>query len=152
MSAKFRNCRRNLAAALDQAAEELPSLSSSSPNIVSSFHNYSLSRTSQDDMNEDFKCCTRPGKLQDLCEFLTLQSLDDLVAKLEFENELNCVYSSPLRSKNPDQGENSAGCWVHNSKEEYSFLLDMVLEIEQDIDFTADCDVSFLELNLHLSP
>lgn len=95
--------------------------------------------------------------------FSDTQSLDDLVAKLEFENELNRVYSRSSLSKNPDQGENtesansdmdegSTGHWVLDSKEEYSFLLDIVLEIERDNDFTADCDVSSLELDLHLSP
>lgn len=43
MSSKLRNCRRSLAAALDQAAEEVSDLSSSSPN------NCSLITTSQDD-------------------------------------------------------------------------------------------------------
>lgn len=45
MSTKLRKCRRGLAAALDQAAEED---SSSSSNSVSS-HNYSLVRISQND-------------------------------------------------------------------------------------------------------
>ncbi len=85
------------------------------------------------------------------------------MAKLEFENELNRVYSRFLQSKSQDHGKNtesvnsdvdegSTGRWVHDSKEEYSFLLDMVLEIERDNDFTADCDVSALERDLQLSP
>ncbi|KAF4107321.1 hypothetical protein G5714_011685 [Onychostoma macrolepis] len=158
MSSKFRNCRRSLTAALDQAAEEVPNLSSSS-----SPNNCSQIRTSQHVMNEDFQCCTPSAKLQDLCGLLDVQTLEDLVAKLEFENELNRVYSRFLQSKNQDRGKNtesvnseveegSTGCWVHDSKEEYSFLLDMILEIERDNDFTADCDVSALERDLQLSP
>lgn len=84
------------------------------------------------------------------------------MAKLEFENELNRVYSRFLQSQNQEHGENtesvnsdveegSAGRWVHDSKEEYSFLLDVILEIERDNDFTADCDVSALERDLQLS-
>lgn len=82
------------------------------------------------------------------------------MAKLEFENELNRVY---CRSKSQDHGKNtesgnsdveegSTGRWVHDSKEEYSFLLDMVLEIERDNDFSAEWDVSALERDLQLSP
>lgn len=81
------------------------------------------------------------------------------MAKLEFENELNRVYSRFLQSNgkntenvNSDVEEESTGRWVHDSKEEYSFLLDMILEIERDSDFTADCDVSALERDLQLSP
>lgn len=85
------------------------------------------------------------------------------MAKLEFENELNRVCSRSLQSKNPgsslhqregatDMEEESTDRWVHDSNEEYSFLLDTILEIERDSDFTADCDVSSLELDLQLSP
>ncbi|CAM4731714.1 unnamed protein product [Leuciscus chuanchicus] len=134
MSTKFRKCRRSLAAALDQAAEEVPCGSSSSPNC---------SLVAQNDTY--------------------ILTLEDLVAKLEFENELNRVCSRSLQSKNPesslhqregatDMEEESTDRWVHDSNEEYSFLLDTILEIERDSDFTADCDVSSLELDLQLSP
>lgn len=96
--------------------------------------------------------------------FSDIQTLEDLVAKLEFENELNRVCSRSLQSKNPessfnqeesansDMEEGSTDRWAHDSKEEYSFLLDTILEIERDNDFTADCDVSSLELDLQFSP
>ncbi|XP_077060444.1 uncharacterized protein LOC143712126 [Siphateles boraxobius] len=178
MSIKLRKCRRGLAAALDQAAEEVPCGSSSSPNSVSS-QNYSLVRISQNDTcvfdhwteradcmcfrKEDFLCCTRSA-LRDLNGLLDIQTLEDLVAKLEFENELNRVCGRSLQSKNPesslhqregansDMEEESTDRWVHDSNEEYSFLLDTILEIERDSDFTADCDVNCLELDLQLSP
>lgn len=85
------------------------------------------------------------------------------MAKLEFENELNRVCSRSLQCKNPessfnqeesansDMEEGSTDRWAHDSTEEYSFLLDTILEIERDNDFTADCDVSSLELDLQLS-
>ncbi|XP_051767979.1 uncharacterized protein LOC127522253 [Ctenopharyngodon idella] len=174
MSTKLRKCRRSLAAALDQAAEED---SSWSPNSVFSL---SLVRISQNGTyvydhwterpdcmcfgKEDFLCCTRSAILQDLHGLLDIQTLEDLVAKLEFENELNRVCSRSLQSKNPessfnqeesansDMEEGSTDRWAHDSKEEYSFLLDTILEIERDNDFTADCDVSSLELDLQFSP
>ncbi|KAK7127550.1 hypothetical protein R3I93_020204 [Phoxinus phoxinus] len=179
MSTKVRKCRRGLAAALDQAAEEPPCGSSMSPNSVSS-QNCSLVTIPQNDTcvfddhwaerpdcmcfrKEDFLCCTR-SVLRDLHGLLDIQTLEDLVAKLEFENELNRVCSRSLQSKNPesplhqtegehsDMEEESSDRWVHDSNEEYSFLLDTILEIERDSDFTADCDVSSLELDLQLSP
>ncbi|XDV51382.1 hypothetical protein PO909_020266 [Leuciscus waleckii] len=155
MSTKIRKCRRSLAAALDQAAEEVPCGSSSSPNC-------SLVAQNDTYRKEDFLWWTH-SVLRDLHGFLDILTLEDLVAKLEFENELNRVCSRSLQSKNPesslhqregatDMEEESTDRWVHDSNEEYSFLLDTILEIERDSDFTADCDVSSLELDLQLSP
>ncbi|XP_056104580.1 uncharacterized protein C3orf62 homolog [Rhinichthys klamathensis goyatoka] len=127
------------------------------PIIMYNYRPFSINR------KEDFLCCTR-SVLRDLHGLLDIQTLEDLVAKLEFENELNRVCSRSLQSKNPESSlhqregansgmeEESTDRWVHDSNEEYSFLLDTILEIERDSDFTADCDDSSLELDLQLSP
>nr|XP_055039659.1 uncharacterized protein LOC129427303 isoform X2 [Misgurnus anguillicaudatus] len=93
--------------------------------------------------------------------------LENLVAKLEFENELNRVCSRSTQIQNPDSSsgpgnnreckygvveEESTDHLVHESRDDFSFLLDTILEIERDYDVTADCDVSCMEHVLQLSP
>nr|XP_055039661.1 uncharacterized protein LOC129427303 isoform X4 [Misgurnus anguillicaudatus] len=156
MATKRRQSRRCLAGALDRAAEESPGHRTST-----------LLTVSQDDTNEDVHCSRLSTILQDMCEFLDKQILENLVAKLEFENELNRVCSRSTQIQNPDSSsgpgnnreckygvveEESTDHLVHESRDDFSFLLDTILEIERDYDVTADCDVSCMEHVLQLSP
>ncbi|KAL7843691.1 hypothetical protein AOLI_G00252030 [Acnodon oligacanthus] len=185
MSAKLRECRQGLAAALDQATKDVSEFEYCSPvlpNISGPvlyvscpfpndhpeiFEDCSLCLVSHNEMfiqpteRPDCRCiglgqerfswlrseADLPQELPGLLEASSMQTLEELLAKLEFENELNRVCMTmntqspppPARGHSTgsaDSGVEDGPCEgdVGGEENEHEILLDTVLEMEQDYD------------------